>query len=156
LRVNSGAAGFRRSRGRLSCAEPHGQVRTRSGTWIGSGPCRQSPPHRPQQRRAFMALDLGGDRPGLDLGENGFASARLRPRDPSITSAPRSQPVTSYRTLAQRQFYRQLQLPLQGLPFSIAPQFRRSATQWRTHAPPICSTRADLQAWGVSWSLRPA
>ena len=63
-----------------------------------------------------MALDLGCDHPGLDLGQNGFAFREAKAERPErhfLSSLPTCHVVLD--ALAPRQFCRQFQLPLQGL-----------------------------------------
>ena len=95
---------------------------------------RQSPSAPTAAATSFsLALDLGSDHPGLDLGENGFAFREAeaeRSERHFRASLPTSHVVLDALTLAQ--FCRQLQLSLRGLSLSIAPQFRRSAERWCT------------------------
>src|ERR1035437_632974 len=63
-------------------------------------------------------------------------SARPRPRDPSVTSSARSQLVTSYSTPSPGASSAvSLSFHFKGLPFSIAPPFRRSPERRRTGPP---------------------
>src|ERR1019366_6593089 len=117
----------------LHAPNPHGHVAERGaegGAVVAL--VRQSPPAPAAAATSFsMALDLGCDHPGLDLGENGFAFREAEAEGSERhfrSSLPTCQVVLD--ALTPPQFCRQFQLPLQRLVVFHSPQSRRSPERW--------------------------
>src|ERR1700729_3563828 len=78
-----------------------------------------------------------------------LASARLRPRDPRVTSSARPHVVLD--TFARRQFRRQFQLPLQGVTVGHNHQFRKLADHYET-APTSFYVLPETSLLECGWS----